>query len=207
MTTGIKKIFSYIFAFLCVFATFLMCLYWGYKFSLDEDLSAITYRKFYERETDDYPTASFCLQDPFLRTRLDHYGINNSLYLQYLKGDYMSEEMLKINYTHVTIDISDHIKGYRVYFRNGSIIRFDSGLNMKEKQALFNTSFNGFNGIYLIFWKCFALNIPRVQDVMVFRILLSNSIFPNGYRPTYFGFKVVYHLSQQFILAGESKKW
>ena len=202
------QIFRYVFTFLCIFTTLLMCVYWGYKFVLDEDLSVITYRRYHEKENDEYPTVSICLSDPFLRRPLEKHGVNESLYLKYLRGDYISEEMLKINYSNVTIDISEHIKGYRIYFRNGTTIKFDSKLSMKEKRMLTNNAFNGFGfGTPPRFTKCFSLNIPRVQELTKFRILLANSIFPHGYRPTYSGFTVVYHLHQQFLLAGENRKW
>ena len=58
------------FRFPMFFTTLSMCVYWGYKFFLDEDLSVIKYRKFHEKENDEHPTVSFCLQDPFLRQSL-----------------------------------------------------------------------------------------------------------------------------------------
>ena len=115
--------------------------------------------------------------------------------------------MLKINYSNVTIDISEHIKGYRIFFRNGTTIKLDSGLSMKEKKMLTSHPINLFDAMGSRFWKCFPLNIPKVKDVEIFRILLSNSIFANGYRPTYGGFKVVYHRNQQILLAGHNEKW
>ena len=207
MNMDITKIFRYVFVFLCFFTTLSMCIYWGYKFFLDEDLSVIKYIKFHEKENDQHPTVSFCLQDPFLRQSLEKHGVTPALYLKYLRGEYISEEMLKINYSNVTIDISEHIKGYRMFFRNGTTIKFDSGLRLEEKKMLTSDPINFFGAIGSRFWKCFPLNIPKIKDVEIFRILLSNTIFPNGYRPTYAGFKVVYHRNQQFFLAGHNEKW
>mgnify|MGYP001431180516 CR=1 FL=1 len=61
----------------------------------------------------------------------------------------------------------------------------------------------------LRFRKCFALNIPKIQNLYVFMIILSNNMFINtlGERPTLFGFKTVYHLPQQYLLHGENEKW
>ena len=202
-------IFRCAFVVLCVFATISMISYWAYKFSLDHDISVITYQKFFEREEDIYPTVSICLQNPFLKQRLAEYGVDHSLYLKYLKGEYFSEDMLNIDYRNVTIDISRYIKGYKMYLRNGSIIEveFDSGLNMKEKRMLIHVSYNGFNDYGRRFRKCFGLDIPKIQGLHTFRILLSNNIFPNGERPTYHDFKAVYHLPNQYILAGENTKY
>ena len=74
-----------------------MCIYWGYMFSLDEDISVVKYRKFQEREKDDYPTVSFCLANPFLKQRLSAHGVNESLYLKFLKAYYRSEIVLHQN--------------------------------------------------------------------------------------------------------------
>ena len=171
-----KETLRYMFAFLCVSATLSMCVYWAYKFSLDKDLSVITYRKFYETKDDVYPTVSFCLKDPFLKERLAEYGVDQSLYLKFLRGDYFSEDMLKIDYSNVTFDISDHVKGYEMYFRNGSK-KLDLKLSITEKRRLTHNSYNGFNNFGRRFLKCFALEIPKIYGLLIFRILLSNNIF------------------------------
>ena len=198
------------FTFVCVSTTFSMVVYWAYKFNLDENISVITYRKFYEREDDVYPTISMCLINPFLKQRLADYRVNQSSYLEYLKGEYFSEDMLKVNYNNVTIDIKDSIKGYKMYFRNGSDfeVKFEPETNVKEKQKLAHVSYNGFYWSWG-FKKCFSLDIPRIQGLQIFRILLSNNIYQttHGKRPTYIGFTAVYHMPHQFLLSQENMKW
>ena len=208
MEISIRPILSYIFILLCVSATISMLVYWSYKFKLDEDSSVITYRKFYERESDVYPTISICLESPFLNQRLAEYGVDQSLYLKFLRGDYFSEDMLKIDYSNVTFDISDHVKGYEMYFRNGSK-KLDLKLSITEKRRLTHNSYNGFNNFGRRFLKCFALEIPKIYGLLIFRILLSNNIFQRTQceRPVYNGFKVVYHIPQQYMLSGENEKW
>ena len=100
--------------------------------------------------------------------------------------------MLNVDFNHVTIDISDYIKGYRIYFRNGSIAKFDTDLNIEAKKALTHISFSGFAGFFNVFLKCYALNIPKIDNLEIFRILLSNNIFPNGIRPAFLGLKPLY---------------
>ena len=135
MQINVRPIVSYTFTFLCVSTTFSMVVYWAYKFNLDENISVITYRKFYERENDVYPTISMCLINPFLKQRLADYKVNQSSYLEYFKGEHFSEDMLKVNYKNVTIDIADSIKGYEMLFRNGTDFeaKFEPGTNIKEK--------------------------------------------------------------------------
>ena len=97
-----------------------------------------------------------------------------------------------------------------MYFRNGSVfyVKFEPGKNVKEKQKLAHVSYNGFYWSWG-FWKCFALDIPRIQSLLIFRILISNNLFHtfHGKRPTYAGFRVAYHLPQQYLLSGENEKW
>ena len=112
-----KQCFRSLYISLCVLVAISICGYWVYKFRLDEDLSVITYREFFKREYDIYPTVSLCMKNPFLGQRLAEYGVNQSSYLDFLKGDDYSEKMLNIKFDDTTIDISDYVKGYRLSFR------------------------------------------------------------------------------------------
>ena len=111
-----------------------------------------------------------------MKQRLAEHGVDPTLYLEFLKGDYFSEEFLKIDYSNITMDISDFIKGYSMGFRNGSNIgvNFDSGVNLEEKRMLTHVSYNGFvdssddSGIFffLRFRKCFALNMETILSAI-----------------------------------------
>jgi hypothetical protein len=198
--------FMYPFGISCVATSMSLCLYWCYKFSLNEDLSVVQYKNFYETNDDVFPTMSLCLGNPFLEERLSKYGINITSYVDFLGGKLFAKEMLNIDYNHVTIDIVNYIKAYRLYFRNNSNIKYESGLTVEEKTMLTFVSYNGF--IYgNIFYKCFALQIPKYKDLEIFRILLSNKIFPNGVRPTYYSLKTFVHLPKQFMLSMYTQGW
>ena len=202
-----RKVYMYIFSIMCIIATLGMCGYWIYKFSLNEDSTLVNYKKFYDHEDDIYPTISMCLENPFLKKELAKYGTNESLYLAFLRGDYYSKKMAVINYTRVTIDISNFIKAYRIYYRNNTFDSFESALTLNDKKTLMTNSFNGIADSYQLFYKCFALEMPKIRDMKIFRILLSNRIFPNGTRPTKYGLKTFVHLPKQFLLSGYTEKW
>ena len=207
---NIQRGLRYMFVLLCVLSAISICAYWIYKFQLDEDLSVITYREFYEKPDDAHPTISLCLETPFLPQRLAEYGVNESVYADFLTGGYFSEEMLGINYENVTIDVLDYIEEYKIYFKNGSVIKSDFGLSIKHITKLVYVSYAGIYGYSSMdtaFFKCFALDIPRYRDLLVFRILISNNIFRNGERPTYGELRAVYHMPQQFMLSGVNQKW
>ena len=198
-------IFKYSFAFLCVLTTFVMAMYWCCKFSLNEDLSVVSYRNFYEKENDIHPTISMCLRKPFVRSRLAEYGVNESAYLAFLEGKYFSEEMLSIDFNRVTIDIVDHIKNYLIALSNGTYITSDTGLSIQDKKSIVHISFIGLHNSNFV--KCFALNIPKMDNLEFFRVLLSNNIFQNGIRPTYAEFVTFVHLPHQFLLSGSTETW
>jgi hypothetical protein len=65
---------------------------------------------------------------------------------------------------------------------------------------------NGFIGSGKRFLKCFALRVPKDKDLLFFRILLSNEIFPNEVRPTYVHFRTFVHFLKQFMLSGYTKQ-
>ena len=204
-----QKTCMYCFAILCGLVTLSLCSYWCYQFSRNEDLTVVQYKEFQGTKEDIFPTASFCLGDNLvlLKEKLDQYDVNETSYLSFLKGNLFDNKMLNINFSYVTIDITDYIKGYRLYFKNGSSISFHSGLTLKQKEMLTFTSFVGVSAIDGAFFKCFALQIPKVNDLFSFRILMANEIFGNGIRPTYQYFKTFVHSSKQFLLSLSTAKW
>ena len=202
MKFDLQRALTYLFSSLCTFTTIGMVSYWGYKFCLNEDSSVVTFREFYEMEEDIHPTISMCLKNPFLKEHLIEYGVNEASYLDFLKGKNFSKEMLDVDFNNVSIDISDYIKDYRIYLKNSTKVKQDKGL------ALTYSSFTGFLGHSSQFIKCFALRIPKYDNLMSVMILLSNNIFPNGIRPTDRGFRTYVHLPGQFLLSpGNTDRW
>ena len=202
-----QRMFMYSFSLICISTTLFMCIYWFYEFSLNEDLTVVSYREYQQTVDDFFPTISLCFKNPFLKERLSEYGVNESTYFAFLKGQYFSNDMMDINYNNVTIDILDYLKGYRIYFRNSTIVKVDSGLSIQSKKRLTFVSFNGFTDFYNTFYKCFGLEIPKFKDLMIFRIMISNKIYPNGLRPTKNGVRTYIHLPKQFLLSSFTDKY
>ena len=93
------------------------------------------------------------------------------------------------------------LKGIDFPFENGSRIQYNSHLNREQIKKLIYVSHNGVQDFDGGVYKCFALEIPRIPNLLIVRILLSNNIFPNGERPMIGGLRAIYHLFQQFLLA------
>ena len=115
-------------------STVIMYVYWIYEFNMNEDLTVVSYREFYQTHDDIFPAVSLYLYNSSLKERLSEYGIKESCYKDFLKEEYFSEKMLQVEYRNVIIDISDLIKGHRIYFINSTIIKFDSGLPHQVKK-------------------------------------------------------------------------
>ena len=192
-----------LFRILCSLTTISLCIYWCYQFSLNEGSSEINYKKI-SPELDDavLPSLSLCLENPFLNYRLAEFGTNNISYLSFLNGTSFDKKMLRIDFNSVTTNITDHIKEFRIYFKNGTDKKYN-------KEAFWiSNNFNGF--MFGQFYKCFSLQIPKTQNLTIFRVRLSNTIFNttdlDGIRPTKW-FTTWIHLSQHFLVPSNYDKW
>ena len=118
---------------MCLCATIALCTYWCYKFGLDEDISVVHYDKFYQSSDDVHPTISLCLKNPFLKHRFDEYETNETSYVSFLRGEIFSKELVGINYSYVTINIFNYIKGYYLSFKSNATI-INATLNSLEQK-------------------------------------------------------------------------
>ena len=183
-----------------------MSIYWCYKFSLNEGKSAIHYRKFSLTTKDPViPTLSLCFKNPFLQDRLTAFGMNEESYLSFLAGNSFDKKILNIDFNSVTMNITDYIKEYQVFFKNGSKQEIDAKIIQNTNANWISNTFNGF--IFDRFYKCFSFNIPKIRNLRIFRIKLSNNIFKDGLRPTDHKFSAWIHLPQQLLLASNTEKW
>lgn len=191
---SMKKV-SALFHVLCWSATTSVVSYWIYKYSLNDDLCVVDYKKFYEDPTNHYPMLSLCFENPFSSNKLNLISpeINETTYLQFLRGEYFSPEMLEIDYENVTIDIAEYVKKYFVYWRDGSMEVF----KFQKQYNLFETTFSGF--LLTSFLKCYGLKIPPDGDTQQFGVQLKNEIFPNSIRPTSVAFSVILHYPNQLL--------
>ena len=123
MNVNSEKILVFSTCLLCILVTIGLCSYWCYRYWLDEDTSVVNYTKFYESSENVFPTMSLCIDEPFNATRLAEYGSNQTMYSAFLAGELFSNELMKINYTYVSTDIADFIKGYEVHFKNANHAR------------------------------------------------------------------------------------
>lgn len=201
--------FASLFRFLCLLTTLSMCIYWCYKFSMNEEKSVINYKTFSVTSPDAiFPTLSLCFENPFLKSRLAEYGTDEKEYLSFLSGNYFDEKMLGIDYNMVTKKITDYIKGYEIYFNNFTRMDFSSIMVDERKESWISNNFNGLIQIGRTgFFRCFSFDIPKIKDLRIFRVKLSNEMFRNGVRPTSLSFMTYLHLPNQFLVPSFNYKW
>lgn len=205
-----------------------MSIYCFCKYCDDEDVSMITYKHFHDSEDGIYPSFSMCFYNPFKKEKLEMYGVNISLYSEYLQGMYWDPIMEKIDYEEVTLQIDDHLCDVTMDAHDLTWIDYQS-MKAKHHKTFGNRCHNTKNLSYHKvtepyvhyksgFNKCFTFDIPYQpqNSITYFSINLRSTIFPNGLRPpradfdvkrgTGSGFYIAFHYPQQFFRADRTIK-
>lgn len=194
MPSNTWKTVTFIFHCACLVATFSVVMYWIYMFSLNEDISLVEYKRYYEKKTDVFPALSLCFRNPFSPTKLERAGLNDTSYFKFLNGEEISQKTKAIDYKSITMNISVDIINYWILFHDESSQLYE--VADSTKSVLVN-SFNGFwkEGFY----GCYKLEIPHDMNIKFFSIQLKNSIFSDGRRPTYLDFFTLIHYPNQLL--------
>lgn len=164
-------------------------------FSLNEDISLVEYKRYYEKKTDVFPALSLCFRNPFSLTRLEQTGLNHTSYFNFLNGVEMSQNIQLIDYKSITMNVSANIINYWIKFHDGSSQLYEV---QDGNKSFFVNSFNGF------LWKgwffgCYKLEIPHDMNIKHFSIQLKNNIFPDGRRPLHYSFFTLIHYPNQLL--------
>ena len=86
-----------------------------YQYSLNEDVSQVTFKEFHQTEKDIYPSLTLCFGQFFFYDE-NKYGSNfTDEYSSYLTGDYWDDQMLQVDYDEVTFDINEYLLGLVMY--------------------------------------------------------------------------------------------
>ena len=198
------KIFVIIFHCLVWMSTILFVLFWVYKFSLNEDLCIVDYKRFYESRSDVFPVLSLCLKNSFSTEKLSSIGngVSETEYLEYLKGEKFKSVFSAIDYKDVVVDKSTYVDEYFIGYRNGSERRHS---NKDEKKYQFLLTYSGFwSGR---FYNCYGIQIPANKDIKRFDFLLKQDFFPQGRRPIRYDFFTLLHYPNQLLTAISSIKF
>ena len=193
------------FSFACFSAALGMTVWWCYKYSKDEDYSEVKYRIFESSVDVDNPMLSFCFLRPVDKWMLKSY--NNSFstedYEEFLMGRKVIDGMEKVNFDHVTINISDFALAETMIFRNGT----ESSNGWPDfYNGQFEVTYSGFYFDILI--KCFGLSL-KDKKVKTGTFIFDTKMYPDGIRPKLgnpFQPITYIHLPNQLFLPGNTEK-
>ena len=180
------------FQLICWTVVLTLVVYWIYAFSQNEDLSVVEYRKYYETESDIFPTLTICLKNPIINEKFHKQvsEINQTTYLQFLKGNYFNRHFLNINYENVTINMNEYVTGTWISWRNGSL---DFGNHKKVLTRSYVVS--RFNRFY----NCYTLQVPHNEQIRSFTVFLKASVFTFLNQTPNYDMMAAIHYPNQFL--------
>ena len=195
---------------ICTLATAFFILYCLYQYSLNNDVSQVTYKEFHHTEENIYPSLTVCFKNIFYEENLNRYGLNNSIqyYSRYLEGDYWDDRMSEVDYDNVTKRIDSYLLGIGMWtpdwtpFMYGHRLASTSAKNdsanvvhRDDWKPKFYTSYKGSSK------KCLTVDIPYSQGrkVWTFGAVFDSTIFPMSIRPSYYQFGVKVHYPGQVL--------
>ena len=165
-----SKIIKETFTVSCWLTVGVMIGYWFYKYEFeDRDIGIVDYVPLEDANDIELPIATICLLDPFLDSKLKETDptINSTIYVDYLAGTTFREELHRIDYDKVTLNISH-------YFENAAEVwnpEFDvnrSGLLRSQQDYLFSGFISRAKHM-----KCFSLKVDFPDNRNIQEIELS----------------------------------
>lgn len=184
---------SFAFRILCLITTIALIVFCLYVYCLNEDVCLVDFKNYYDTPDDIHPTISMCFKNFLDSERLMEHGVNDSSYLEYLKGEKISSKLSNIDFENVTLHLKDYVHEYCTHWHNG---KFEcNGHNLHKTKVVSNS----FNGLWRKdFYKCFNLEMPLDGEIELFEVLFDNKVFPQGIRKNK-DFVVVFHFPNQLF--------
>ena len=175
-------------------------------YTLNKDLCTVDFKTFNPGKEDFYPILSLCFSDAASDKMfsLDNYPINQSTYIDFLEGKHFNASLLKINYEHIAMNISDYVIGD---WMKPTKDKHPSTSLPSENEAIFKNRFSWFDGGIRRFYHCYPLRLPQISGLSYYGITLKNSIFRNGTRPPDRGFMSLLHYPNQILRSTRTKKY
>ena len=216
------KIFI-VFHLVCICATVTFISYCLHKYSLNEDISQVTFQEFHETKGNIYPSLTICVSSIFYEDQLELYGegINIHTYSDFLSGEHWDDRMMYIDYDNVTLNFEDYLLGIGMwtpdwrYLYGAERFFYDHSKLMNAMNGdtkITSTKMYDWKPYFYIIHrgmaqKCLSVEIPYMENkkVWTFGIVFDSEIFPEHTRPAYYEFGVKMHYPGQFLTAKMQK--
>ena len=159
-----KLIISF-FKFSCIISTLVLLSMCAWRYVQNYSTSLIDFRTYLEREEDIYPSFSFCFREDAIynREKINASGIEK--YRGFLEGKMWDEEMRKIDYDEITMDLKDYVKSVSALHKYGGSSHYSWIHNdyHESKDMLKSSELKPNFPFYTSFrhgsMKCFSLDI------------------------------------------------
>lgn len=163
---------NYMHFLVCFLATIGLSIYSLLRYISNDDSTSIEIKRFLSSDDAIYPSFSFCIMSPFLDDKFEVYGdeeINKTTYVEFLKGEFWNDRMLKIHYDDVTVSLNGSLieSMYRDHSNNPFRFNPDHYVSFRSSER-----------------KCFTLTAPFPNKDLLweFAYRIGNNIFPTGKR-------------------------
>ena len=199
------KRFQIFFHILCQVSAASMIIYWIHRYSLNNDLCSIDFKTFLHEKEDVYPTMSLCFEDPFFERKLlfQNPQVNQSLYIDFLKGNHFDPNFVNIDYKSVTIDMSDYL--VKDWMDDLNDLHFSTNFTPYDTNDVFSKSSTWIMHDHP--HHCYTLKIPQNKQISRYGVILKTSVFPNSTRPSINGFKTLIHYPGQLMTSDSTIKY
>ena len=185
-----------------------MTLWVTLEYLKNEDVIEISYRKFDQTKGDSqYPSMSLCFVDSYKHTVFEktHHSkkdknISTTSYTDFINGDVWDDNMLKVKYANVTLDLKDYLISTCMITTMSrdcqEIDKIDTVVFPSPLGVLKCFSIHHIIGSEYNTEKSMKSSVLNLDEVM---ISINNSIFPNGIRPTSGRFLIMFHYPYQLV--------
>ena len=123
-----EESFRNCFHILCVAAAVSLSTYFIYTYSLNEDLCKVKYKSYFEHVEDKYPVLSVYFKTFVIdeNVHLQSNKTTKSTNADVLMGNFFDDNLININFTSVTVNVSDSLDSALVRYRNKTHKNFES---------------------------------------------------------------------------------
>ena len=186
MEIFVWKYFDYSFKALCIGLTIGMIALCCYNYSLDDDMTSVSFQAFYSTENDIYPAVSVCITLPYEQYKLDLYGSNLTAlnYSAFLSGDFWDADLMKIDYGSVVLSPLDYFLGYEVEYRNATRVIKSYNRSLTGEEEYMKISLPT-SRIVMSNMICFGIDLILEKSIYGLSMKIKTSIFKDGIRPNH----------------------
>lgn len=122
MKIQVFEILQNLFKFCCFATVLFMISLWIHNYMQDENLCLVDYRPLENTDDLEFPELSLCLlyDNPFIKDKFTDLNTTKRKYRKHLKGSNFNENLTKIDYNEVTINLQDYYKRTALIPKNGT---------------------------------------------------------------------------------------